>query len=132
MGEWFQNGWFTALEKLEPIDENDGGYLGVMRINNCEFEYWIGMFFATDTEVPEGYEYVDIDEFDVATFWVYGNENSGELYGMDVHNRCLALLSEHNMKRKEDYWCIERYNCPRFTEPDDKGNVILDYCLSVE
>ena len=25
-------------------------------------------------------------------------------------------------------WFLERYNCPRYTVPDEKGNVILDYC----
>ena len=28
-------------------------------------------------------------------------------------------------------WYFERYNCPRYTSPDKKGNVILDYCACV-
>ena len=44
----------------------------------------------------------------------------------------LEKLKAHNLKRKEDDWCFERYNCPRFTTPDEKGNVILDYALSVK
>ena len=28
-------------------------------------------------------------------------------------------------------WCFERYNCPRFTSPDEAGNVILDYGISI-
>jgi hypothetical protein len=29
-------------------------------------------------------------------------------------------------------WCFERYNCPRYTMPDNNGNVILDYGISIE
>jgi hypothetical protein len=30
-------------------------------------------------------------------------------------------------------WCaFERYNCPRFTEPDENGDVILDYGILLE
>ncbi len=25
-------------------------------------------------------------------------------------------------------WFFERYGCPRFTAPDEKGNIILDIC----
>lgn len=28
-------------------------------------------------------------------------------------------------------WCFERYNCPGFTTPDEQGNVILDYGISI-
>ena len=59
-------------------------------------------------------------------------EGSSEFYTMDAHNMCIEKLKEKNMKRKEDDWCFERYNCPRFTTPDNEGNVILDYGISVE
>ena len=29
------------------------------------------------------------------------------------------------------YWFFERYTCPRFTTPDEDGNVILDICQYV-
>jgi hypothetical protein len=32
----------------------------------------------------------------------------------------------------ENDWCFERYNCPGFTTPDNNGNVILDYGISIE
>ena len=32
----------------------------------------------------------------------------------------------------ENDWCFERYNCPRFTSPDNNGNIILDYGISIE
>ena len=57
----------------------------------------------------------------------------GALSQMDiVHNLCLEKLKSLGFKRKEDDWCFERYNCPRFTTPDEEGNVILDYGISIE
>jgi len=29
-------------------------------------------------------------------------------------------------------WCMELYNCPRFTEPDAQGNIILDYYIPID
>lgn len=130
-GEWFQKGWFGELEKLNPIAENDNAYLGVMGFVDGMFVYWIGMFFPENTDVPEGFEYEDIGAFDVATCWLYGNEKNGELYGSEVYDMVVDEARKNGMVRKENGWCFERYNCPRFTSPDEKGNVILDYCISV-
>ena len=47
--------------------------------------------------------------------------------GFDV-----VAMKALGFKRKEDDWCFERYNCPRFTTPDEEGNVILDYGISIE
>jgi len=131
-GEWFQNGWFNTLESLQPLPENGDAYLGVMRVVNGMVEYWIGMFFPENTAVPDRFDFEDIGAFDVATCWLYGNEKNGELYGLDVHNLCVSEAAKHGMMRKDDDWCFEKYNCPRFTTPDEKGNVILDYCIAIE
>jgi len=130
-GEWFQNGWFDRLEQLSPIPENGDAYLGVMRVVDGMVEYWIGMFFPENTQAPEGFAYEDIPAFDAATCWLYGNEKNGELFGLEVHNMVVDEASKHGFIRKDNDWCLERYNCPRFTSPDDKGNVILDYCIAI-
>ena len=130
-GEWFQNGWFGVLEKLSPIAENGDAYLGVMRAVDGTVEYWIGMFFPEGTEVPAGFEGVDIPAFDAAVCWLYGNEHNGELYGIEVHNMVVAEAGKQGFVRKDDDWCFERYNCPRFTSPDEQGNVILDYGIAI-
>ncbi|GHV34253.1 hypothetical protein FACS18949_09960 [Clostridia bacterium] len=131
-GEWFHNGRFAELEKLGSLPENGDAYVGAMRVADGVFEYWIGMFFPKDTPPLQGFEYADVPALNYATFWLYGDEKSGELFGMDAHERCLDEIKRRGWARKDDDWCMERYNCPRFTTPDDKGNVILDYCVSVE
>lgn len=132
-GEWFENGWFTILEQLGELKDIDNGYLGLMRSNSSDaentFEYWIGMFFQKGATVPEGFAYIDLEESDIAVCWIKGKEDEG-LYNM--HNDCISKFMENGMGNfkgdDNNRACFfERYNCPRFTEPDENGNVILDY-----
>ncbi len=131
-GEWWENNWFATLEENKCLQFNGDAYIGAVHIVNGMPERWIGMFFPTNTEVPQGFEYVDIEPLEYAVCYLYDKEGSDEFYTMNTHNMCLEALKERNFKRKEDDWCFERYNCPRFTTPDEKGNVILDYALSIE
>ena len=130
--EWWTNNWFDILESMQGLPINDNGYIGAVHIVEGMPEHWIGMFFPANTEVPSGFEYVDIDPLDYAVFYLYGTENSNEFYTMETHDMCLEELKRHHWKRKENDWCFERYNCPRFTTPDADGNVILDYAISIE
>jgi hypothetical protein len=126
--DWFRTNRFEALEKLESLPENENSYVGCMRMNDNIFEYWIGMFFKEDTPVPQDFQYVDISKGDIGVNWIYGSEANGEIYGDKPHNACIKKLEEQNWI-SADTWCFERYNCPRFTKPDEHGKVILDYCI---
>ena len=130
-GEWWANNWFETLESHECISFNGDAYIGAVHIVNGMPERWIGMFFPVDTEVPEGFEFIDIEPLDYAVCYLYDKENSADFFTMDTHNMCLEELKSQGFKRKEDDWCFERYNCPRFTTPDENGNVILDYGISI-
>lgn len=130
--EWWENGWFAALEARQPLPFNGDAYIGAVHIVNGAPERWIGMFFPENADVPEGFGYVDIEPLHYAVCYLSGQEGSGAFYTMDTHNMCLEALKARNLKRKEDDWCFERYHCPRFTTPDEKGNVILDYGISIE
>lgn len=130
-GEWFEKGCFKTLEELGCLSQSGDAYLGCMRCSG-EFEYWIGMFFPEQTPVPNGYMYVDIPSSEVGTCWIYGREDNGEIYGQEPHEMCLSKIKEAGWKIAKDSWFIERYNCPRFTAPDENGKVILDYCIYLE
>ncbi len=120
-GEWFQNGWFNQLEKLGEMKAVENGYLGFMR-GYPHFEYWIGMFLPASTPVPEGYEDIDLNESDVGICWIKGREDDGSIYSM--HEQCVDRFNKEDLSQN----CFfERYNCPRFTQKDEKGDVILDY-----
>ena len=131
-GEWWQNGWFDQLKTASRLPFNGDACLGGVHIVDGMPERWIGMLFPVDTAVPDGFDYVDLEPLDFAVCYLYGKEGSSEFYTMETHDMCLDALAAKGLKRKEDDWCMERYACPGFTSPDEQGNVILDYAISIE
>ncbi|MCI9338567.1 MAG: hypothetical protein HFH93_13710 [Lachnospiraceae bacterium] len=130
-GEWWEKDWFEILEAKQCTPMNGDAYVGAVHIVDGRPERWIGMFFPADTSVPEGFEFVDIEPLDYGVCYLSGREGEGEFFTMDTHNMCLEALRAEGFVRKEDDWCFDRYNCPRYTTPDGEGNVILDYGISV-
>ncbi len=131
-GYWqqcFREGWPARLKGGNTIPGVSEDMVGAMRMGGAGgFEYWIGVFLAPDAEVPEGFEAVDIPAGEVGVCWLHGNEQSGELYSMEASDMAMAALGEQGWSFSESGWFFERYNHPRFTTPDEKGNVILDIC----
>ncbi|MBP3453758.1 MAG: GyrI-like domain-containing protein [Clostridia bacterium] len=131
-GEWWSNGWFEPLEQQPVLTENGDAYVGAVRIVDGAPERWIGMFFPEGTAVPEGYEAVAIPARKYAVCYLQAKEGSGDLYTMETHQACLDALAERGYTRSEGDWCFERCNCPRYTTPDENGNVVLDYGIAIE
>lgn len=139
-GEWFANGWFDTVEgsmggtgQILAVWENGGAYVGLERRRNGQLlEYWIGMFTPQDTEVPEGFQHIDFPKSSLGTCWIYGQE--GETHG--AAQNCRKALQEAGIEISIDgggaEMSFENCLCPRFTTPDEKGNVILDYCYFVK
>jgi hypothetical protein len=142
-GEWHQNGWFGALEKsAKPVD-GDFGYFGLMTFRADHqslppeengFAYWIGILFPPGTPAPDGFDYLDLPESDVGVSWIYGSSENGEIYGSEPHSAAYQRLCgngwselDANAGGEKLLVFFENYTCPRFTKPDGKGNVILDY-----
>jgi len=130
-GEWFEKGWFDVLEKqidgnTKEIYEDGDAYIGLIKGNGTvenPMEYWIGMFMPENTDVPEGFEYADFPKSELGVCWIYGKEN--ELYG--DYNQCVEKLAAEGFEFDTNMpLCFERYVCPRFTTPDENGNVVLD------
>lgn len=126
----FQDGWFDVLGACKGIPGVSGDHLGAMRLigEGGAFEYWIGMFLAPDAVVPEGFEGVDIPAGELGVCWLYGNDKSGDLYSPEASERAMGAMAEQGWRFDEVGWFLERYNGPRFTRPDEDGNVILDIC----
>lgn len=136
--EWFETGRFAKLESFltdgfrDEYEDSDA-YIGLMRFKEGEeFEYWIGMFLPEGTIAPEGYEYIDFPKSNLGVCWIYGLEP--EIYCKE--DECAKKLSEEGYEIVSDkegaYWFFERYVCPRFTNPDESGKVILDICYFVK
>ena len=95
--------------------------------HNEPFEYWIGCFVPENTIVPDGFDYIDFPESELGVCWVYGKEN--EVYCLE--GPCGERLERDGFEVINNC-CFERYACPRFTTPDEKGNIILDICFFVK
>jgi len=138
-GEMFSNGFFDQIEQamggvdsITAIWENGGGYIGLERRHTEEpFEYWLGMFVPINTDIPDGFSSVDFPESDLGICWIYGTEK--EVH--KVKGRKVALIESGVTIWKDKNgaeWSFENCVCPRYTTPDEKGNVILDYCYFIE
>ncbi len=134
--EWHRNGWFADIEKAPGFNsdfmEDAGAYIGMMRQKNGEhLQYWIGMFTPPGTAVPKGMSYMDLPASTLGVCWVYGPEP--DVCGKD--NLVMEAFQKNGIAPATDadgaHWFFERYACPRFTEPDEKGCVILDYCCFI-
>ena len=134
--EWYQKGWFSLLIDLGCLKGHEStGIFGIHKAN--ETAYWIGMFFAADTSVPEGFDYADIPAGDVGMCWIYGYRDNGQLFSQSAHDLCLAKLQDAGNAVKMDFggvpskWSFERYDSERFNIPDSDGKVILDYGIYI-
>jgi len=137
--EWFENGWFEAIESKingNPGDtcEDGGAYIGLMRNKSGEHQYWIGMFTPENTEIPEGFEYIDFPESELDVCWVCGKAEHVRMNeGIELFERCNERLKKEGMSHVHDKenvcYTFERYALPRSAEPDEKGNIILDICF---
>lgn len=131
-GKWFTNNWFQELKVCHGLQGVSDDYIGAIRCTGNGFEYWIGIFMAEDDVAPQGFDEIIIEPTRLFVSYIYGNEQTGEIYGEKMTHECYKNLSEQGYKEAPHAWNFERYNCPRFTQPDDKGNVILDYLICIE
>ena len=142
-GEWFKNDWFNIIENamggeeaVHQLYEDGNAYVELTRVHNDEpFEFWLGMFVASGTEVPDGFLYKDFSAFNLGVFWVYGKEEQVMQIPANTH-KCLDKIAEEGMEffydKDNAAWEVRRYQCPRYTTPDEKNNIILDYCWIIK
>jgi hypothetical protein len=94
------------------------------------------MFAPKNTEVPDGFGFIDFPHSELGVCWVYGKEEDVCVEDISIIDQCNKRLNKEDMPHVHDKdkacWAFERYVCPRFTTPDEKGNIILDICLFVK
>lgn len=125
---WFEEKRFDALAPCKAIPGVSEDYVGAMRFVDGAFEYWIGAIFASDSLVPDGFESIDVPAGELAVCWLYGDTAAGQLFSPEAVERCTTAMANEGWRIAQEGWFLERYNCPRFTAPDERGNVILDIC----
>jgi len=130
--EWNANDWFAPLFGSAAAIADGDATLGCMRFKDGTIEYWIGLFCPAGTAVPEGYSHVDLDAGEIATCWIRGSMENGEIFGMDPCAKCTEAIEKEGWKTASDGWFYERYADARFMVGDSEGLVILDYCFYLE
>ena len=88
---------------------------------------------ARPAAAPEG-AYTDRNNRNLlGVCWIYGRD-LGEILGFS--GQAEGKLIQAGMEIVDEecglFWCFERYGCPRYTTPDEQGNITLDYCYFVK
>lgn len=107
-------------------------YVGVMldfQREDGDFSYIVGMLMLEGARVPQGYSAVTLDETEVAVGYIKGGE--AQVCGV-AHRLTQAALEARGRTCAQMTWCMELYNCPRFTTPDENGDVIVDYYIPLD
>jgi predicted transcriptional regulator YdeE len=129
-GKCFSDETFATLEKLTDYIVNDAyvGWMADWSSNDGYFTYICGMLMKVDCPIPEGgFVSRTIEPSTVAIGWIQGPSTS-EVCSM-AHHSTQKALEEDGYSCDNAQWSMELYNCPRFTTPDENGNIILDYYI---
>jgi predicted transcriptional regulator YdeE len=129
--EVFAHKYFEQLE-AQTDKIYDGSYVGVMldwMRGDGEFSYVIGMLMMEDATVPDGFVAYPLGDQDVAVGWIKGEY--GDVIG-NAHRLTEEALKLHGRNNLNMNWFMELYNCPRYTNPDENGHIILDYYIPLD
>ena len=136
--EWNGGDKFSLMKQaveVLPFCEDPLGLM-TMRGDMTGFTYWVGLFFPAGTNVPDGYDCLDLPESDIGVGWVRGNLEDGEIFGGPPHEAVCQKMNEQGFgnfrsdiagQGSDTYCFFERYNGTRFDNKDANGNVTLDY-----
>ncbi len=128
----FGDGTFHVLEKQSDFI-HDSAYVGVMidwDKGDGNFSYVVGMLMKTGADVPQGFKSRKINATKVAIGWIQGKDTPDVC--SKAHEYTEQALKAEGYECNKMKWCMELYNCPRFTTPDENGEIILDYYIPVD
>lgn len=127
-GQCFENQVFDPLEQQQDF-VYDPSYVGAMLdFKDGGFSYVVGMLMKEGAQIPEGYFSRVLDAADIAVGWIKGGE--AEVCAA-AHSLTENAMRENGYASDRMPWCMEVYNCPRYTTPDENGDVVLDYYIPV-
>ena len=128
----FSEGIFAELED-QSGNIHDPAYVGVMvdwDRGDGDFSYIVGMLMKTGADVPDGFICREVNATKVAIGWIKGADVADVC--SKAHEYTEKALKAEGFTCKKITWCMELYNCPRFTEPDENGDIILDYYIPID
>lgn len=113
----FGDGTFTTLDGMADnhLDISYVGWMADWTAGDGKFTYICGMLMKEDTPLPDGFESRDVPASTVAVGWIRGPEK--ETYPVAHGLTQKALENEGYNVDDAAQWCMELYNCHRFTQP---------------
>ena len=130
--ECFETNAFAPLEAQADYVYDDS-YVGLMcdwERGDDYFSYIIGMMMREGASVPEGYETFTLEACDVGVGWIEGKDVADVC--SHAHEFTQKAIEDAGHKCEKLTWCMELYNCPRFTTPDKDGYIVLDYLIPLD
>ncbi len=129
--ECFMQDMFAPLEAQQRhiVDPSYVGYMSDWR-EDGRFSYIVGMMMKPDAAVPPGYDVRTAPAAKIATGWIQG-ASEADIFGA-AHGLLVSELRRRNISASGMRWCMELYNCPRFTTPDGNGEKIMDYIVPLD
>ncbi|MDR3301211.1 MAG: GyrI-like domain-containing protein [Spirochaetaceae bacterium] len=121
---------FETIEKTLRENIYDPAYVGFMKmLNKDEFINVCGMLIKPDVKAPEGFVKYDIESCTIGMGWIQGPYP-------DIFMAEHILTEEAVKNAGYNYdvtknFTFELYNSPRYTNPDENGNRILDYYMPI-
>jgi hypothetical protein len=128
-GDAWENGWFDAIEAAgEQSPVNDGSYCVLYGRDGT---HWLGEFMKPGTPAPEGLDVVDLPERKAVMFFIKGQQ--GDCYTTAYDTEAMYnIITDMEIPRPDEsreFRAFERDNCPRWTDPDEDGNLTLDWAI---
>ena len=127
---WCTTRQFDNIEKLTEIDfkafyEGGNSYICMVRYNGDGLiEYYLGMFMPKETNVPKGYEIIDIHKSEIAVSCVYGKRNRI----INYEDECRKELIQKGLINDPGKWFFLRFNWYKYFNEDKFGSSVLEYC----
>lgn len=125
----FSDGTFSTLEQQADFIYNPA-YVGVMMDwdkGDGYFTYICGILMKEGVTAPDGFAMHVLPPTDAAVSWIQGKDVSDVC--AKAHEQTEQALKEAGYNCDGIQWCMELYNCPRFTTPNENGEIILDYYI---
>ncbi len=128
----FADNIFAELEKQEQFifDKAYVGFMSEWDNSDGNSSYICGIMFKEGAVVPDGFVMKEIQPTKAAVSWIRGKDTADVCIG--AHEMTEKAISENGQSSEGLTWCMELYNCPRFTNPDENGEIILDYYIPIK
>lgn len=123
------DGTFSTLEKQrEYIYEP--AYVGASLdwdMGYGNFSYICGMLFTEGVTVPEGYVIREIGGEKIGVCWIKGKDAADVC--PNAHTLSVQAIKNSGLCPNQMKWSMQLFTNPRFTTPDEKEEIILDYYI---